>query len=58
MSRGGKREGAGRKTLSDKKRQVSCYFLQSDIDILGKNNVQKIAQDAVHKASLLEIIKI
>lgn len=51
--RGGKREGAGRKPLPDKKKQVSCYFLESDILSLGKNECQKVAQNAVHEAALL-----
>jgi hypothetical protein len=48
--KGGKREGAGRKKLLDKKKQVSCYFLESDILSLGKSECQKIAQKAVHEA--------
>jgi hypothetical protein len=51
-TKGGKREGAGRKTLLDKKKQVCCYFLESDILSLGKNECQKIAQKAVHEAAL------
>lgn len=51
-TKGGKREGAGRKPLLDKKNQVSCYFLESDILLLGKSECQKIAQNAVHKAAL------
>lgn len=54
MNKGGKREGAGRKILLDKKKQVSCYFLQSDIETLGRGNIQKIAQDAVHELALLK----
>lgn len=49
--RGGKREGAGRKPLPYKKKQVSCYFLESDILSLGKSECQKIAQKAVHEAA-------
>ena len=51
--KGGKREGAGRKPLLDKKKQVSCYFLESDILSLGKSECQKVAQNAVHEAALL-----
>jgi hypothetical protein len=42
--RGGKREGAVGKPLLDRKKQVSCYFLESDILALGKSECQKIAQ--------------
>lgn len=49
--KGGKREGAGRKPLFDKKKQVSCYFLESDILLLGRNECQKVAQKAVHEAA-------
>lgn len=49
--KGGKREGAGRKPLLDKKKQISCYFLESDILLLGKSECQKIAQKAVHEAA-------
>lgn len=50
-TKGGKREGAGRKSLLDKKKQVSCYFLESDILLLGKSECQKVAQKAVHEAA-------
>jgi hypothetical protein len=53
IKKGGKREGAGRKPLLDKKKQVSCYFLESDILSLGKSECQKVAQNAVHEAALL-----
>jgi hypothetical protein len=53
--KGGKREGAGRKHLSDKKKQVSCYFLESDILSLGKSECQKVAQEAVHEAAILRV---
>jgi hypothetical protein len=52
-SKGGKREGSGAKPKADKKKQVSCYFLESDILSLGKSECQKIAQKAVHEAALL-----
>ncbi|HEY5590710.1 MAG TPA: hypothetical protein VIK55_06790 [Paludibacter sp.] len=51
--RGGKREGSGAKLKADKKKQVSCYFLESDILSLGKSECQKVAQNAVHEAALL-----
>ena len=51
-TKGGKREGAGRKPLLDKKKQVSCYFHESDILALGKSECQKVAQKAVHEAAL------
>jgi hypothetical protein len=51
--KGGKREGAGRKPLLDKKKQVGCYFLESDILTLGKSECQEIAQKAVHEAAIL-----
>lgn len=50
--RGGKRPGSGAKPKTDKKKQVSCYFLESDILSLGKGECQKVAQKAVHEAAL------
>lgn len=50
--RGGKRPGSGAKPKADKKKQVSCYFLESDILSLGKSECQKVAQKAVHEAAL------
>ena len=49
--RGGKRSGSGAKPKADKKKQVSCYFLESDILALGKRECQKAAQNAVHEAA-------
>ena len=52
--KGGKREGAGRKPIQDKKKQISCYFLESDIFLLGKSECQRLAQKAVQEASVLK----
>lgn len=49
--RGGKRLGSGAKPKADKKKQVGCYFLESDILSLGKSECQKVAQNAVHEAA-------
>lgn len=34
-SRGGKRAGAGRKPITDKKRQITLYIKQSTIELNG-----------------------
>lgn len=53
--RGGKRENSGRKKATDRKKQIGCYFLESEIEKLGKENCRLIAEKAVHEAFLSSI---
>jgi len=54
MKKGGKRKNAGRKPVSDKKKQVSFYIEQSKIDKMGgldefKRKVQEyISRSSAH----------
>lgn len=51
--RGGKRAGAGRKPyITDKKVQLPVYFLQSEIDILGREKIRVICKKAVEIACM------
>lgn len=52
-NRGGKRQGAGRKTILDKKKALRIYLLSSRIDSLilryGKNELRKIIEDKTNQ---------
>lgn len=51
--RGGKRKGAGRKPyVIDKKIQLPVYFLQSEIDFLGREKIREICKEAVELACM------
>jgi hypothetical protein len=46
---GGKRKGAGRKPIEDKKISLQIYPRQSMVDILGVDNAKSIAIQAIEK---------
>ena len=50
--RGGKRNGAGRKPLTDKKQQVTIYVLTSKIEKLGKDMIRQVCEKAINEAVL------
>ena len=50
--KGGKREGAGRKSCTDKKQQMTIYVLTSQIEKLGKDMIRQLCEKAVIEAIL------
>lgn len=50
--RGGKRPNAGRKKSINPKVQVTCYFLKSSIDKLGRDKCRSIAEQVVNEESV------
>ncbi len=50
--KGGKREGAGRKSCTDKKQQMTIYVLTSQIEKLGKDVIRKVCEKAINEAVL------
>jgi len=52
MTKGGKRNGAGRKPCTDKKQQITIYVLTSQIEKLGKDVIRQVCEKAINEAAL------
>lgn len=50
--KGGKRNGAGRKPCTDKKRQMTIYVFTSQIEKLGKDVIRQVCEKAINEAFL------
>lgn len=47
--KGGKRTGAGRKPVSDKKVQMTIYVLTSQIEKLGRDKIRKVCEKSINE---------
>lgn len=50
--KGGKRIGAGRKPIPDKKVQLTIYVKNSQIEKLGKDMIRQVCEKAINEAVL------
>jgi len=54
-NRGGKRTGAGRKPVSDKKIQITIYVLASRVEKLGREQIRQVCEESINEAFLSSI---
>jgi len=53
--RGGKRTGAGRKPIPDKKVQLTIYVLNSQVEKLDKEVIRQVCEKSINEAFLSSI---
>ena len=54
-NKGGKRTGAGRKPVSDKKIQLTIYVLTSQVEKLGRDKIRQVCEKSINEAFLSSI---
>lgn len=52
MTKGGKRTGAGRKPVPDKKVQLTIYVLTSHVEKLGREKIRQVCEKSINEAFL------
>lgn len=50
--KGGKRTGAGRKPVTDKKIQLTIYVLTSQVEKLGREQIRQVCEKSINEAIL------
>lgn len=53
--KGGKRIGAGRKPIPDKKVQLTIYVKTSQIEKLGREKIRQVCEKSINEAFLSSI---
>lgn len=53
--KGGKREGAGAKPISDKKVQMTIYVRESKVEKLGREKIRQVCEKSINEAFLSSI---
>jgi hypothetical protein len=53
--KGGKRPGAGRKPVTDKKIQLTIYVLTSQLEKLGREKIRQVCDKSINEAFLSSI---